>query len=187
LYSSVKLRRVEPITAYSRPIGRQSTLCPPWPDLKSLKKATFDWIENYYNRQRRHSTLGYLTPQENELGYRDINQNRGLMLVHKGGNSPVLAAEVRLVPYLLSASDRVVVLHDPTLALLRRVEPDADLAVEVAVLLGEDQRPSREERGNRGNGEQLETSSTASYRASRGRRGGVGGGRTSHEHETDGC
>jgi len=46
----------------------------PWPDIKHLKKATFDWIETYYNRQRRHSTLGYLTPQEYELGYRDINQ-----------------------------------------------------------------------------------------------------------------
>jgi len=46
----------------------------PWPDLQHLKKATFDWIETYYNRQRRHSTLGYLTPQEYELGYRDINQ-----------------------------------------------------------------------------------------------------------------
>ncbi len=46
----------------------------PWPDLKHLKKATFDWIETYYNRQRRHSTLGYLTPREYELGYRDINQ-----------------------------------------------------------------------------------------------------------------
>jgi len=46
----------------------------PWPDIKHLKKATFDWIETYYNRQRRHSTLGYLTPHEYELGYRDINQ-----------------------------------------------------------------------------------------------------------------
>ncbi|MDQ3030369.1 MAG: IS3 family transposase [Actinomycetota bacterium] len=46
----------------------------PWPDIKQLKKATFDWIETYYNRQRRHSTLEYLTPHEYELGYRDINQ-----------------------------------------------------------------------------------------------------------------
>jgi putative transposase len=46
----------------------------PWPNIQHLKKATFDWIETYYNRQRRHSTLGYLTPQEYELGYRDINQ-----------------------------------------------------------------------------------------------------------------
>jgi putative transposase len=46
----------------------------PWPDIQDLRKATFDWIETYYNRQRRHSTLGYLTPHEYELGYRDINQ-----------------------------------------------------------------------------------------------------------------
>ncbi len=46
----------------------------PWPDLKSVRKATFAWIEMYYNRTRRHSTLGYLTPQEYELGYRHINQ-----------------------------------------------------------------------------------------------------------------
>lgn len=46
----------------------------PWPNLKHLQKATFDWIETYYNRQRRHSTLAYLTPHEYELGYRDLNQ-----------------------------------------------------------------------------------------------------------------
>lgn len=46
----------------------------PWPDIKSLKKATFDWVETYYNKTRRHSTLGYLTPQEYELGYTHINQ-----------------------------------------------------------------------------------------------------------------
>ena len=33
-----------------------------------------EWIEMYYNRTRRHSTLGYLTPHEYELGFRDINQ-----------------------------------------------------------------------------------------------------------------
>ncbi len=46
----------------------------PWPTVKHLKKATFDWIEIYYNTQRRHSTLGYLTPREYELGYREISQ-----------------------------------------------------------------------------------------------------------------
>ncbi|MEH6822183.1 MAG: IS3 family transposase, partial [Dietzia psychralcaliphila] len=44
----------------------------PWPTLKALKKSTFTWIEEYYNRARRHSTLGYLTPAEFELGFRDI-------------------------------------------------------------------------------------------------------------------
>ena len=46
----------------------------PWPDLESVKKATFEWIEMYYNRTRRHSTLGYLTPHEYELGFRHIHE-----------------------------------------------------------------------------------------------------------------
>lgn len=46
----------------------------PWPDMKTLKNQTVDWIVNYYNSIRRHSTLGYLTLNEYELGYRDINQ-----------------------------------------------------------------------------------------------------------------
>jgi putative transposase len=46
----------------------------PWPDLKTLKTATIDWIENYFNTIRRHSTLGYLTPREYELGFREISQ-----------------------------------------------------------------------------------------------------------------
>ncbi len=46
----------------------------PWPDLKTLKKETFTWIETYYNTNRRHSYLNYLTPQEYALGYRNIHQ-----------------------------------------------------------------------------------------------------------------
>jgi putative transposase len=46
----------------------------PWPNIKHLKKETFNWIETYYNTQRRHSTIGYLTPREYELGYREISQ-----------------------------------------------------------------------------------------------------------------
>ena len=42
--------------------------------MADLKKETRDWIENYYNTKRRHSTLAYLTPREYELGYRNINQ-----------------------------------------------------------------------------------------------------------------
>jgi len=44
----------------------------PWPDLKRLRTATIGWINNYYNSIRRHSTLGYLTPAEYELGYGNI-------------------------------------------------------------------------------------------------------------------
>jgi putative transposase len=46
----------------------------PWPSVADLTARTRDWIDNYYNATRRHSTLGYLTPQEYELGYRDISQ-----------------------------------------------------------------------------------------------------------------
>ncbi|MGB3687329.1 MAG: integrase core domain-containing protein, partial [Ornithinimicrobium sp.] len=46
----------------------------PWPDIASLKKETFSWIEEYYNRTRRHSTLKYLTPTEYEIGYRNIHE-----------------------------------------------------------------------------------------------------------------
>jgi transposase InsO family protein len=46
----------------------------PWPTTTDLIKETRDWIENYYNTIRRHSTLGYLTPREYELGYREISQ-----------------------------------------------------------------------------------------------------------------
>jgi putative transposase len=46
----------------------------PWPTIADLKRETDDWIENYFNTKRRHSTLGYLTPVEFELGYRNISQ-----------------------------------------------------------------------------------------------------------------
>ena len=46
----------------------------PWPTLKRLRQETFLWIEGYYNTRRRHSTLGYLTPTEYELGFRSINE-----------------------------------------------------------------------------------------------------------------
>ena len=33
-----------------------------WPTRAAARQAIFEWIEVWYNRQRRHSTLGYLTP-----------------------------------------------------------------------------------------------------------------------------
>lgn len=33
-----------------------------WPTRQGLRSATFEFIEVFYNRQRRHSTLGYLSP-----------------------------------------------------------------------------------------------------------------------------
>lgn len=46
----------------------------PWPTVRDLSLRTQDWIDNYYNTTRRHSTLAYLTPREYELGYRGIEQ-----------------------------------------------------------------------------------------------------------------
>lgn len=38
----------------------------PWPNRRDLSSAVFEYIEAFYNRQRRHSTLGYLSPEEYE-------------------------------------------------------------------------------------------------------------------------
>jgi putative transposase len=46
----------------------------PWPTRQALTDAVTDWIDNYYNTQRRHSTLNYLTPREYALGYRNIKE-----------------------------------------------------------------------------------------------------------------
>jgi hypothetical protein len=37
-----------------------------WPTRQALRTAVFDFIEIFYNRQRRHSTLDYLTPVDYE-------------------------------------------------------------------------------------------------------------------------
>jgi putative transposase len=42
-------------------IDRQS-----WPTKADARHAVFDFIETFYNRHRRHSTLGYLSPAEYE-------------------------------------------------------------------------------------------------------------------------
>jgi putative transposase len=34
----------------------------PWPTRTGLRTAIFDYIEVFYNRQRRHSTLNYHPP-----------------------------------------------------------------------------------------------------------------------------
>jgi len=39
---------------------------------REVFKKTFEYIECYYNRQRRHGTLGYLTPAEYENQFRKV-------------------------------------------------------------------------------------------------------------------
>ena len=42
-----------------------------WSTRQQLRSAIFDYIEGFYNRQRRHSTLGYLSPAEYERRWND--------------------------------------------------------------------------------------------------------------------
>ena len=60
----------------------------PWPNIDQPKTATFTWIETYYNRTRRHSTLNYLTPLEYELGFKHSRTCR-INGVHEIDISPV--------------------------------------------------------------------------------------------------
>jgi putative transposase len=39
-----------------------------WPTKAEARVAVFEYIETFYNRRRRHSTLGYLSPAEFENG-----------------------------------------------------------------------------------------------------------------------
>jgi transposase InsO family protein len=34
----------------------------PWPTKASARRATFEYIESWYNLRRLHSSLGYLSP-----------------------------------------------------------------------------------------------------------------------------
>jgi transposase InsO family protein len=43
----------------------------PFDTVAKLRSGTFEYIEGYYNTQRRHSTLGYLTPLEYENRFHD--------------------------------------------------------------------------------------------------------------------
>ncbi len=40
----------------------------PWPTRRAARQAIVEWIEVFYNRQRRHSSLGYLCPVAFEEG-----------------------------------------------------------------------------------------------------------------------
>ncbi len=41
----------------------------PWPTKQAARTAIFEFIKGFYNRQRRHSTLDYLSPAAFEAGY----------------------------------------------------------------------------------------------------------------------
>lgn len=48
-------------------------------NLEQALSETFSYIEGYYNRQRRHSALGYLSPEQFEKNYQQkLNQGKAI-------------------------------------------------------------------------------------------------------------
>ena len=45
-----------------------------WPTRRDAQTAIFTWIEGWYNRRRRHSTLGYLSPAAYEHRHRSTQE-----------------------------------------------------------------------------------------------------------------
>ena len=43
-----------------------------WPSRLELQSAMFEYIEAFYNRQRRHSTLGMVSPAEYEQTHKTV-------------------------------------------------------------------------------------------------------------------
>jgi len=41
----------------------------PWPSRAAAPLAIFEYVEGWYNRRRRHSTLAYLSPTEYERAH----------------------------------------------------------------------------------------------------------------------
>ncbi len=48
-----------------------------WPDKNELRSEIFDFIEIFYNRRRRHSTLGMLSPVDYENSTLSDNPDQG--------------------------------------------------------------------------------------------------------------
>jgi transposase InsO family protein len=45
-----------------------------WPTRQAAQSAIFDYVEGWYNRRRRHSTLGYLSPADFETQHQQEGQ-----------------------------------------------------------------------------------------------------------------
>lgn len=52
-----------------------------WPTKQALRSAIFEYIEGFYNRRRRHSTLGYLSPMEFERSWSLQGETESRVLV----------------------------------------------------------------------------------------------------------
>ena len=56
----------------------------PWP--RAEARMAFEWIEGWYNPQRRHSSLGYLSPNNFERSMSQENRKMGYQPVHRSGS-----------------------------------------------------------------------------------------------------
>jgi hypothetical protein len=62
-----------------------------WPTKRELQCAVYDYIETFYNRERRHSTLGYLSPREFEM----VSIDKKKIRIQSPDVSPETGAKVR--------------------------------------------------------------------------------------------
>ena len=55
-----------PVESFFGTLKREHTSFEDYKTREEAKQSVFEWIEVFYNRQRLHSTLGYLSPEEYE-------------------------------------------------------------------------------------------------------------------------
>ena len=68
-----------------------------WPTPQALRTAVFDFIEVFYNRQRRHSTLAYHSPPTTSTSIHHQHLPHS-QRVHESGATPV--QKPRVMPAL---------------------------------------------------------------------------------------
>ncbi len=62
-----------------------------WPTRQDARRATFAWIEGWYNRRRLHSTLGMRSPVDYEND--TLSQPRTGLAASRLAHSPVMIKE----------------------------------------------------------------------------------------------
>jgi hypothetical protein len=67
-----------------------------WPTRQALRTAVFDFIEVFYNRQRRHSTLAYQTPSTTSTSTHHQHPPHS-QRVHESGATPTPHPRCRLI------------------------------------------------------------------------------------------
>ena len=55
-----------PVESFFASLKRELVYRRRWASREEARTAVFAWIEGWYNRKRRHSALGYLSPEEFE-------------------------------------------------------------------------------------------------------------------------